>query len=163
MDSKYFLKDKASKDLFVSVISELFASKGKEIKFDIPSNPESLIDIFATAGTRTYAFELKGRRGRYVSDYYGCEGCEGWVLEDKKFNELMDAFNLSGYTPYYVNVYPDGVIRMWDVRNVRNDRGKSKVWTRYTDAPSDERYEKSKIELFNKDGKEFRFDKERYS
>lgn len=153
--------DKPSKRQFESLLKDIF----NNIKIDTPKNPKSRLDIFATAYTnddrvlKTYAFELKERRDKYVSDYYGKDGDrEGWIYERDKDNELFAAYENSGYTPIYVNLYPDGVIRIWDMSKYPEEYvlASEKTYSRHTVDDEGGRYKECKYTLMNRYGKEYR-------
>lgn len=153
--------DRQSKRQFVRLLKDLF----KNIEIDVPCDPQSHIDIFATALTssgkviKTYAFELKERWGRYVSDLYGKDNdSEGWIYERGKDNSLFNAYELSGYTPMYVNLYPDSVIRIWDMSKYPEEYIESgeKTYHRHTVDNEGGTYKEKKYTLMNRYGKEYR-------
>lgn len=74
----------------------------------------------------TYVFELKERWNQYTSTYYGNEpeeGCtptyhnEGWVYNMEK-DSVLSLASTQGFVPIYVNLYPDGVIRVWNINKI---------------------------------------------
>lgn len=76
------------------------------------------LDCFSTAYTPTYterfANEVKNREipiELYAKD--------GFILEEIKYNALMEAHTQSGYTPLYINYFNDGRI-VWDVTTLQN-------------------------------------------
>lgn len=85
-------------------------------------NEQDHIDIFLILKSKDnilkIAIELKERWGKYVSDYYGKEGDkEGWVLNIPKNYWLMEMAK-DGWIPWYSNIYPDGMLRIWNLKNI---------------------------------------------
>ena len=68
----------------------------------------------------TYAAELKERWKPYTSTSYGGEGQEGWIYNIEKDGWLNDAAK-KGFTPLYVNLYEDGVIRVWNINKIDSE------------------------------------------
>lgn len=75
------------------------------------------IDIYVTATTKSgkevlYAIECKDRKmthTKYKDD--------GYIIEDKKINELMKAAN-KGYRPLYLNSFNDDYVIIWNLNNI---------------------------------------------
>lgn len=158
-----FRCDTKSKDDFVRLLNRIF----KNIIIDVPEEETSRIDIYASAITedrisKTYAFELKERWGDYTSDRYGKDGDkEGWVYEVGKNTALSQAAE-QGYTPMYVNLYPDGVIRVWDMSKYPEEEmviGEERTYRKHTVDDNGGTYRERKIMLWNRYAKDF----ERYS
>lgn len=85
-------------------------------------NEKDHIDVFIILKSDTetikIANELKERWGRYVSDFYGKEGDEaGWVLNIPKNYWLLEMAK-KGWIPWYTNIYPDGIMRIWNLNKI---------------------------------------------
>ena len=151
-----FSCDWETKQEFVSLIKVLF--KDFNLTIDIPYDPYSPVDVYFTAYTDTrtvtYACELK-ERWDYDSTSYGADGQQGWVIEDWK-KEVLEEKKAEGYNPIYVNLYKDGIIRIWNLNDVK-DFGTTGVknWRRHTVDDEGGTYRKSKLTLFNRDAKEY--------
>lgn len=132
---------------------------------DNPQDEQSPMDLYLTAHTShsayTYAFELKERQYPYLSDKYGGKGQEGWVLEDVKISNFKKAVS-NGYAVCYVNLYPDNVIRIWNLckapEGALDYRGGEKEYKAHTVDDEGGKYKKSKVEIFNDWAKDYRRD-----
>jgi len=83
--------------------------------YEETEDPFDAIDIFCTASTGGIgAIEVK-YRSAYTSTQIDAMG--GHILEQWKYDNLMDAYRLSGYTPTYWMAYPDKVL-VWDLRGI---------------------------------------------
>lgn len=85
---------------------------------------ESRLDLGMTASyegiTITYIFELKERN--YTSEEYGAKpNGEGWFFNIEKSDVLKKAAS-KGFVPIYVNLYPDDIIRIWNINKVTRER-----------------------------------------
>lgn len=100
-----------------SIIFKEFDAHGNEVEFDSPySCVESRTDLVMYYNDHPYVIELKERWGGYHSNYYGKEGDkEGWFLNIQKKIQLLDQ---KWAIPLYVNLFPDGVIRLWNLRKI---------------------------------------------
>ena len=136
-------------------------------------NRQSNLDILMKAFLRTdqkqyviYSVELKERFGNWLSDRFGEEnsipdryGNKGWVYEIKKDSSLMRGLDY-GFIPLYANEYPDGVVRIWNIKklkekNVDFRRGKMHS-NKYTDKPEAGTRDDERFFLMNKDGISFK-------
>ena len=64
------------------------------------------------------ACEIKERWGVYVSDYYGKEGQDkGWFLNIDK-DSILREYSDRGFCPLYINLYPNGKTRIWNLWKV---------------------------------------------
>lgn len=90
-----------------------------------------------------YAVELKERDEPYTSTYYGCDGQEGWLYNIEK-NEWLQKAAANGYTPLYANVYPDNVVRVWNINKINTDTLPvvEKRIAKYTVIPSEKKLQK---------------------
>lgn len=98
-----------------------------------------------------YAIELKERT--LTSKCYG-ENNEGWLLEKKKYDEIIEYKQLSGMTPIYANLYTDGIIRIWNLNKTNTSNTINKPFNKYTVINSN-KINKKGIQLYNKDGKTY--------
>lgn len=136
---------------------------------DRQSNLDVLMKVFLRSNPSSFVFysiELKERKGSWVSDRFGEEdstpdryGHKGWVYEIHKDSSLMKSA-AEGYIPLYANAYPDGVIRIWNIkklkdRNVVLDRGPMHS-NKYTDRPEAGTREDDRLFLMNRDGITFK-------
>lgn len=160
--SKGFECDGSTKDEFSSFLKAAF-SAATCLVIDTPMDPQSPMDLYLTAKTDysayTYAFELKERQYPYTSDKYGKAGQKGgWILEDWKI-ENFKAAHSQGYKCIYVNLYPDGVIRLWNLDEAPDGvlewRGGERGYHRHTVDDEGGTYSKAKVELFNDWAKDF--------
>ena len=105
-------------------------------------------------------FELKERWGIYISTYYGKEGDEeGWILEEKKYDDLLKVAEASGASIYYVNIYPDDIIQIWNLLK-HPPMGKiTKTTNRYTVEPERGKVTRDRLEVWNKDALRLNADK----
>lgn len=69
------------------------------------------IDLFLTAATpeEKYAIEIKDRN--FPTGYFPT----GWIIETSKFKALINAYQDSGYTPYYANFFTDNKLVLWNL------------------------------------------------
>lgn len=144
---------------------EKYENKGRaKLKADYESSPVKIeyvftqdkfnpIDSFCTAytqsGSKTFANEVKNRD--ILSTLYADEG---YILELYKYNALMDAFRLSGYTPEYINYFQDCRI-VWNLLSLGDiaDRVIEKECTRTTATNYGNRRPKKVILLKPEEGK----------
>lgn len=137
-DKNPFKCDRQSKyDFTASVVNYIYNDLGKNdatISFkeydkegnlvDFDSNVvddkcrTDLVMFYSTSTTDArYEIELKERWNQYTSDYYGKEGDkEGWMLNIDKVEEL----NKKEGIPLYVNLYPNGAIRVWNLSKLKD-------------------------------------------
>lgn len=161
-----FSCDRQSKyDFTASTINRLIQTMGDELKrvefyeydnngnlveFDSDKvNDQCRTDLtYFVNGVRVDA-ELKERWGKYHSNYYGKEGDkEGWMLEIDKKEQVLNKDGIA----QYVNLYPDGVIRIWNLRKIENFNTINKDRHRTTVKES-EIINKDSYEVWNKDSK----------
>ena len=95
---------------------EDFKNSKCEIEYEFTKGKFDSIDCFATASTgQRFAIELKNRD--ISIDKYST-----YLLEMKKYNALMIAYEESGYTPLFRVYFQDGVLT-WDISKIDvNDR-----------------------------------------
>lgn len=96
---------------------------GEFVKFGSNNvNRQDRLDFFIRLedGTRVRwcACELKERWGIYTSDYYGRQyQLEGWFLNIEK-DDILNIYAEQGFCPLYINIYPDGKTRIWNLWKV---------------------------------------------
>lgn len=128
----YFADKYAGKDVSIRFM-EWSTDHSTLVPFDSEESDScSRTDLcmeFTSGVTSTfYNIELKERWGKYVSDYYGEEGKEGWMLNIEKDSVLKHSDKI----PIYVNLYPDGVIRWWNLNKVNTYGHITKPIHKYT-------------------------------
>lgn len=130
-----------------------FDEDGHMVEFDSPqSSTTSRSDLVMDYNGSLYKIELKERKGKYVSDYYGKDGdSEGWMLNIEKKDELL---NDASYIPLYVNLYPDNKVRLWNLNKIEEYDKMKKDISRYTVAASEKRTQ-NRLGVWNRDSKLF--------
>lgn len=100
----------------VTIVFKEFDSEGNLVEFDSPdSSKTSRSDLVMYFNDICYVIELKERWKQYHSNYYGKdEDNEGWMLNIEKYKELKNADGI----PLYINLYPDNVIRIWNLNKI---------------------------------------------
>lgn len=128
-----------------------FDDNGNMVEFDSPkASSTSRSDLIMSYNGTLYKIELKERKGKYVSDYYGKEGdSEGWMLNIEKKNELLKDKN---FIPLFVNLYPDDKIRIWNLNKIEGYDEIHKDISKYTVAVS-EKMPQERLGVWNKDSK----------
>ena len=71
------------------------------------------VDVGVTAGTKTFNVEIKYRD--FPSTLYEKDG---YILEKKKYDALLEAYKQTGSVPTYVNYFSDGIGFSWDLRKI---------------------------------------------
>lgn len=71
------------------------------------------VDVFWEKYDTKYVGEIK-YRDNYPSSGL-CVVSEGVLLEKTKYNELMKYNKLSGFTAYYITIFNDGVMYLWNI------------------------------------------------
>lgn len=85
------------------------------------------VDVFWEKYDTKYVGEIK-YRDNYPSSGL-CVVSEGAVLEKTKYDELMKYKNLSGLTPYYIMIFNNNEMYLWDVGEM--DEIEWKIENRY--------------------------------
>ena len=75
------------------------------------------VDVFWEKYDTKYVGEIK-YRDNYPSSGI-CFVSEGAVLEKTKYDELMKYKDLSGLTPYYIMIFNNGEMYLWDVGEIK--------------------------------------------
>lgn len=138
----------------IKVIFKEFDKKGNIVDFDSPDSYEqSPIDLkmyMEIDGKNIeYNVELKERWNKYNSNYYGKENdSEGWVLNIDK----VQAFNKLNGIPLYVNLYPDKIVRIWNLDKINSFNTITKYIADQTVKKS-KKSDKDRYEVWNKDSK----------
>lgn len=113
-------------------------------------------DLSWDGGNVTYSAEIKERWGNYTSDFYGKDGQnKGWVYNIEKDGWLEKECSL-GRIPIYVNLYPDGVIRVWNINKIDKSHHTTLPIKKIHTDPDSPRVEQERIELWNRDGKTYK-------
>lgn len=147
----YIIQTTENKD--IEIVFKEFDENGKLIPFDSDkSSTTSDSDLVMFYNNHPYLIELKERKGIYTSEFYGKEGDkEGWMLNIKKEKDLQ---NQKWAIPLYVNLFPDGIIRLWNLNKIKINKDKKleKNINEYTVAVSEKKKQK-RYEVWNKDSK----------
>ena len=159
--------DRQSKyDFTASTVSYLCAAYGDKVKsiifkeFDKYNNLVEFDSKYASTTSRSdlvmyyngkpYIIELKERWGIYTSNFYGKEDDEeGWMLNIPKKEELLGQ---NWAIPLYVNLYPDNVIRLWNLNKIEEYNTINKVINEKTVEESQKKLQ-DRYEVWNKDSK----------
>lgn len=138
-------------DKVKSVIFKEFDDHNNLVEFDSKySSTTSRSDLVMFYNNKPYIIELKERWGKYTSDYYGKEGDkEGWMLNIPKKEELLSQ---KWAIPLYVNLYPDGVVRLWNLNKINNYNTINHNIANST-VEDKGRREQDRYEVWNKDSK----------
>ena len=107
--------DKYGQDKVMNTITTLLS--GCTLNIERHFDDKNPIDIYITATTKSgkevyYAIECKDRKmthTKYKDD--------GYIIEEKKINELMKAAN-KGYRPLYLNSFNDDYVIIWNLNNI---------------------------------------------
>ena len=107
--------DKYGQSRILPTIKALFS--GCTLNIEQHFDDKNPIDIYVTATTKSgkevyYAIECKNRKmhhTKYKDD--------GYIIEEKKINELMKAAN-KGYRPLYLNSFNDDYVIIWNLNNI---------------------------------------------
>ena len=144
-----YIKDKFTDRKAYVVFKELDVD-GNLVAFDSDdSYDKSRTDLIMFYNDVKYVIELKERWGKYTSDYYGKEDdAEGWMLNIDKVEEL----NKIDAIPLYVNLYPDGVVRVWNLNNISDFQTITKNIHKTTVVESEIKTQE-RYEVWNKDSK----------
>ena len=144
-----YIKDKFIDRKAYVVFKELDAD-GNLVNFDSDDVSQvSRTDLIMFYNDVKYVIELKERWGKYTSDYYGKENdAEGWMLNIDKVDEL----NKIDAIPLYVNLYPDGVVRIWNLDKISDFQTITKNIHKTTVVDSEVR-KQDRYEVWNKDSK----------
>ena len=104
-------------DKVKSIIFKEFDENNNLVEFDSKySSTTSRSDLVMYYNGKPYIIELKERWGKYHSNFYGKEDDEeGWMLNIPKKEELLGQ---NWAIPLYVNLYPDGVVRLWNLNKI---------------------------------------------
>ena len=108
MNEEYQIAEKKGRDK----LKRDFINSLTEVKFEFTDDEYDHIDCFATAGTRTFAIEIKNRdipMNRYEK--------KGYILEKIKYDALIDTYKTKGYIPLYRCYFQDGQLT-WDLTEI---------------------------------------------
>lgn len=89
---------------------------GTLVPFGSPeASPYAHIDVYMQYGNAWYAIELKERTGYNSNNSKIME--EGTYYNYEKDKVLKESMK-NGFIPLFVDLYPDGVIRVWNVSSI---------------------------------------------
>ena len=75
------------------------------------------VDVFWDKYETKYVGEIKYRDNYKSNSSFVVE--EGAVLEKTKYDELMKYYELSGLTPYYIMIFNNNEMYLWDVSKIK--------------------------------------------
>ena len=109
---KFSLAETIGRDIFNKKLINNHSSgiTFTESKFD-------KVDVFWEKYDKKYVGELK-YRDNYESNSHFIVS-EGAVLEKTKYDELMKYYELSGLTPYYIMIFNNNEMYLWDVSDLK--------------------------------------------
>ena len=120
-------------------LKEKLDTSKKIEKYEFTEEKFNPIDCFATGVTGgKICYEIKNRD--IDIDKYKKEG---FMLEYKKYQRLMEYNRLSGGTSYYINFFQDGKGISWDVSRIKD--AEDRVEIKYCTETTAEDYEKGKV------------------
>lgn len=148
----YLSKQYPNRD--ISVVFKEFDENGNLVDFDsAESSTVSSSDLVMYFNNQPYIIELKERWGRYDSNCYGKDtDNEGWMLNIEKQQSLT---NQNWAIPLYVNLYPDGVVRLWNLNKVNNYNTINKDIPTYSVIESNKKNQ-NRYEVWNRDSTAFK-------
>lgn len=88
--------------------------KEKVINYEFTKDPYNPIDLFITGSNGTFSVEIKNRRP-YTSEQIESYGGH-WIMKHK-WDDLMEAYENSGYTPYFLAIFQD-IIALWNLTTI---------------------------------------------
>ena len=106
--NKFSLAETIGRDIFNK---KLINNHSSGITFT--ENIYDKVDVFWEKYDKKYVGELK-----YRDNYPSSSRCvveEGVLLEKTKYDELMKYYELSGLTAYYITIFNDGVMYLWNI------------------------------------------------
>lgn len=119
---------------------------------DIHSHMDLYIVLYSgCTAVKTYAVELKERWGRYVSTAYGGDGQEGWMYNIPK-DGYFKTEEKKGRTPLFCNLYPDGVLTIWNISRITPSSVIIKDIKGINIDPDSPKRPQQRLQLYNKDG-----------
>lgn len=135
-------------DKKANVVFKEYNADGEEIEFDsYDSYDKSRTDLVMYFNDTKYVIELKERWGKYCSSFYGKDSdAEGWMLNIDKVAEL----NKIDGIPLYVNLYPDGYVRLWNLNKISDFHTITKNIHKTTVMDSEVK-KQDRYEVWNKD------------
>lgn len=146
----YLSKLYPNKELSV-VFKEFDKENGALVDFDSKqSSTVSPSDLVMFFNDQPYIIELKERWGNYTSDRYGKDTDEeGWMLNIEKHRTLTIQKTA---IPLYVNLYPDDVVRLWNLNKITKFNTINKNIPEYSVIES-EKKNQNRYEVWNRDSK----------
>lgn len=105
---KFSLAETIGRDIFNKKLTKNHSSG-----ITFTENIYDKVDVFWEKYDKKYVGELK-----YRDNYPSSGRCvveEGAVLEKTKYDELMKYKDLSGLTPYYIMIFNNNEMYLWDV------------------------------------------------
>lgn len=109
---KFKLAETIGRDIFNKKLT-----KNGSSGITFTENRYDKVDVFWEKYDKKYVGELK-----YRDNYPSSGRCvveDGAVLEKTKYDALMEYHNLSGLTPYYIMIFNNGELYIWDVSELK--------------------------------------------
>lgn len=109
---KFKLAETIGRDIFNKKLT-----KNGSSGITFTENRYDKVDVFWEKYDTKYVGEIK-----YRENYPSSGRCvveEGAVLEKTKYDELMKYKDLSGITPYYIMIFNNGELYIWDVSELK--------------------------------------------
>lgn len=138
----------------ITIVFKELDDEGNLVEFDsADASSTARTDLIMFFNDVAYNIELKERKGKYHSEFYGKEGDkEGWFVNLEKYEVLMKD---KKYIPIFSNLYPDGIVRTWNLNNIIFNRTLTKNIAKTTVIESEVIAQK-RYDVYNKDSKCFR-------
>ena len=106
--NKFSLAETIGRDIFNNKLT-----KNGSSGITFTENIYDKVDVFWEKYDKKYVGEIK-YRDNYESNSHFIVS-EGAVLEKTKYDELMKYNKLSGLTAYYITIFNDGVMYLWNI------------------------------------------------
>lgn len=147
LQEKYMDKD-------ITVVFKELDDEGNLVEFDsADASSTARTDLIMFFNDIGYNIELKERWGKYHSEFYGKEGdSEGWFVNIEKYDVLMKD---KKYIPIFANLFPDGVVRTWNLNNINFTHTLTKNIAK-TNVVESAVIPQKRYDVYNKDGKSYK-------
>lgn len=152
-------KDKPSKMTLIEMMTDTFNKKGFTVlEFKDLGNEGTDLSLKVKKNNTifTYSIELKQRNNYGIHSF---DNRGGFMMENKKYNDLMTKHKENGAIPLYANFTNDGYLIVWNLLKVPLFGGKNIYANRETMGSSDyskEIVKKPSYLLDTKDGAVYR-------
>lgn len=109
-NNKFELAEKRGRE----IIAKLLEKKCKNIKFT--EDKYASVDVFWSKSDKRFVGEIKFRPN--YSSYSPIINSKGVVLEKYKYDSLMSEYYLYGYIPYYIHIFNDNILYLFDLTKI---------------------------------------------